>query len=360
MRVIAWYAFKYKVGNPYNWLLYTHMSKLGVEVTEFSVHKFLVRKYDVWHIHWPESLLDSSNLAVVFVKILSLLALLKVARIRGTKVFWTVHNLRAHECRYPRLEAWLWWLFIRQVDAYISMTEMGKENALEQFPVLRERQGFVVPHGHYREVYPNQMTKAEARRMLNLSPESKVIAFVGQIRPYKNVPQLIQTFRNLDDQQAFLVVAGYPNTSETEQLVKAAAEGESRIQLFLHSVPSENLQLYLNAADLVVLPYRKILNSGSALLALSFDRPVLLPCLGGLRELQELVGTDWVRMYTEDLTTTDLAEALEWAISTSRSQIAPLSKLDWERLAKKTLEAFHAVVKGEASEQTTVGVDFIR
>ncbi len=41
----------------------------------------------------------------------------------------------------------------------------------------------------------------------------------------------------------------------------------------------------MNAADVVVLPYRDILTSGNALLAMSFGRPVIIPRLGCVMEL---------------------------------------------------------------------------
>jgi beta-1,4-mannosyltransferase len=43
----------------------------------------------------------------------------------------------------------------------------------------------------------------------------------------------------------------------------------------------------MRAADLIALPYKEILNSGSAILALSFDRPILVPAAGALAELSE-------------------------------------------------------------------------
>ena len=67
--------------------------------------------------------------------------------------------------------------------------------------------------------------------------------------------------------------------------------------------------MYLPATDLVVLPYRDILNSGSAVLALSFDRPVLVPRRGSLGDLQNHVGRQWVRTYEGDIGAAELEAA---------------------------------------------------
>src|SRR3546814_10110494 len=60
--------------------------------------------------------------------------------------------------------------------------------------------------------------------------------------------------------------------------------------------------LITDEADAVVLPYRDIVNSGSALLALSRFRPVIAPRLGSLIELQGQVGEDWLWLYDGPLT----------------------------------------------------------
>ena len=72
------------------------------------------------------------------------------ARALGLKVIWTVHNLTSHEHRYPRLEAWFWKAFLRRVNGYISLSETGREVALERFPQLRDVPGSVVLLGRFR------------------------------------------------------------------------------------------------------------------------------------------------------------------------------------------------------------------
>ena len=67
------------------------------------------------------------------------------------------------------------------------------------------------------------------------------------------------------------------------------------------------------AAQLVVAPYSEVLNSGSALLALTHSRPILLPNRGAMTELQSVVGKDWVRIYEPPLMPETLSDALAWA-----------------------------------------------
>jgi glycosyltransferase involved in cell wall biosynthesis len=141
------------------------------------------------------------------------------------------------------------------------------------------------------------MNREEARRALGLGPEEFVATFLGQIRPYKGVSQLIRCFNASGLTSSRLLIAGRPRNAALVQELRELAGSSSSIQLFLDFVDAADVQKFLGAADLVVLPYTNILNSGCAILALSFNRPVLLPALGAMADLREMVGSDWVRLY---------------------------------------------------------------
>jgi glycosyltransferase involved in cell wall biosynthesis len=150
---------------------------------------------------------------------------------------------------------------------------------------------------------------------------------------------LIGTFRALPDRDVRLVVAGRPNSSELGRAIRAAAGEDERIILRLEFVPDDDIQVYLKAADLVALPFLDVLNSASALLALSFDRPVLVPARGSMAELQHTVGADWVRVYPGTLDADELARSLAW-IAEPRAPEAPLDPYDWPAIGQSTADAY--------------------
>lgn len=350
VRVVAWPAGG---GNPYNSQLYTHLSALGAEVVNFSPLTLLRSSEAIWHLHWPEWMLNRRSATAAGMRAAALLCLSYVARLRKTRVVWTVHNLNQHEHDHPWIEWWFWPAFIRQLSGFIVLSALGKELVEERHPRLRRIPGYVIPHGHYRGAYPDTVSRAEARAELRLAPEARVAAFVGQIRPYKNVPHLIDTFRQIPDQRAQLLIAGQPNEPATRELLLKAAGAEPRVHLSLEFVPETKLQIYLRAADLVVLPFSDILNSGSALLALSFDSPVLVPRIGALAELERELGTRWVRGYSGVLTSEVLAGALEEAHRQPPGRCEALNRFGWESLARKTWEAFHAIRGGRKRRQAS-------
>lgn len=347
VKIIALPAFKNKEVNPYNFLLYKNLMYLGVNVEEFSVRNLTMKKYDIWHIHWPELVLSTRSYSKALLRAEALLTLIKLARRKGIKMVWTVHNLRSHERFHPKLEERFWKRFLGMIDGYISLTKVGQEMLLELYPHLEPVPGFIIPHGHYRDVYPNEISKERARSLLGLPEESEVILSIGQIRKYKNIPSLIKAFKGLVEKDAMLVVAGKPvDKLVAEQLIHLT-KGDKRIVLHTKFVPSNEIQVYLNAADLVVLPYSEILNSGAALLALSFNRPVLGPAMGSMVELRELVGKEWVMLYQGKLTPDILSNALSWAALDNRPTKAPLDEFNWDNIARKTLSAYKKILGGK-------------
>jgi glycosyltransferase involved in cell wall biosynthesis len=356
MRILAWPAFDNETGNPYNRLLYTSMAGMGVTVDEFlprrALRSALRAEHDVWHLHWPDDLLSITPRRAAAWRVAGLLGLMTLARWRGICMVWTAHDLGPHESPHPRLERFFWRYFVPRVDAVVSLSAHGLEAARDRFPRLRGRPGFAIPHGHYRDAYRPAPPKKEARRELNLPPGAPVVLFVGRIRPYKNVERLVEAFQKMDaPKRAHLVVAGNPADEALRRRIKAAAEGAERVRLALRFIPEARLPAYLAVADLVALPYRDILHSGSALLALSFDRPVLVPGRGAMRELQEQVGPRWVRTFGSageegnSLTPGTLREALRWARRRDRPARAPLGAFDWEKIAAQTVEVYRTVAR---------------
>ena len=112
------------------------------------------------------------------------------------------------------------------------------------------------------------------------------------------------------------------------------------MRLTLEHVPEQDVQRYLRAADLVVLPFTEITNSASALLALSFDRPVLVPARGAMGELQALFGGDWVYIYESELTPALLASALDWAVQRPSDTAPRLEALEWPLIARQTFSVY--------------------
>ena len=129
-----------------------------------------------------------------------------------------------------------------------------------------------------------------ARARLGIADDAVVATFFGHVRPYKGVAALVHTFRSSATPVRVLLVCGRPLDDEVRQDVEDAARGDERVRLRLAFIADDEVQHLLRAADLVVLPYAESSNSLVALLALSFDRPILAPAIGAFPELARTVG----------------------------------------------------------------------
>jgi glycosyltransferase involved in cell wall biosynthesis len=339
MIVAAEPAFRTRHANPYNALLYDAVSARGPEVREYSPRDLVARRPDIVHLHWPElTFLSSHRGWQSAARLIVFEALIAAARRRGTRLVWTVHNDGAHEPRDPRLHRRLERMLARQLDGVFTLSDAGAEAFRSRFGT--EVPVFHTPHGHYRAAYPLTADRHAARAELGVESEPTLVLAVGQVRAYKNLPALISAARELDDPNLRVAVAGDPDGAGSEAALLAAAGGDPRVLLDLVLLDDARLGAWLRGADIVVLPYRRILNSGAAMLALSAGRPVVVPAVGAMPELAAIVGADWVRLYEGEFTAATLRSALEWLRGVPREAEPDLSALEWGGIADATVAAY--------------------
>jgi beta-1,4-mannosyltransferase len=350
LHILAWPAFKNR--GPYNVLLNGNMQKLGATVEEFSAWRVFRKRYDIVHLHWPEYCVNGRGICVALFWSCALFAAMCWTRIRGGKVVWTVHNLQSHLQQHPALERRFWRIFTALLNGYIALTDAGAEQARHRYPSLRAKPGFVIPHGNIREAYPEvEIPREAARQRLGIPADAKVLGFFGSVERYKGILELVEAFSALEDSRAVLCVAGKSDLSPSERKrMEDIAARDGRILLQLGYIPDSDVTAYIRAADLVVLPFREILNSGSAILALSLDRPVLVPAKGSMMELQQFAGAGWVHLYSGQLNSETLRQNLDAAVEGAamrgrcRALEAGWAGLDWKALAQITLDAYESII----------------
>lgn len=268
--------------NPYQQSLAEGLRRLGCVVDEGSASAWFLRRSpttqaaDVVHFHWLDPYLLAGSWAKSLLKSLVFLAQLWLCRWRGKRIVWTAHNLTSHEASHPRLQSF----FSRRVFAashrVLAHGETCGRLVAENFGGdLRKVR--VVPHANYLDDYPQEVSPDEARRVVGAPDDAFVYLFVGSIRGYKGVGELIETFGKLDRPDARLIVAGKAFTDELAEELRQLADATPGASFHHGFVERDAMQNYLGAADVVVLPYRKILTSGTLLLAASFGRVAIVP-----------------------------------------------------------------------------------
>ena len=236
--------------------------------------------------------------------------------------------------------------FIRKTDGIIAPLKTAYDYAVNYFPVLDKIPYTVIPTGHYIGIYPNEIGLAEAREKLHLPDEAKIIGFVGNISAYKGIYELLKVFNEIKDTNTLLLLAGIPNNNETQKKVEKAVEKDKRIKVYWGLIPNEELQYYLNASDLIVLPFRKINNSGSLYMTLSFNKHVLVPDFPQMLEVKKEYAPEHVHTYPAGkLSATDLISLLEKEKNDNKNVQPDLTKMDYDVLARETIDFFKSLVK---------------
>lgn len=273
----------YRATNPYQDMLYrrAHAHHLVAVPTddpaELARSPAMADRRLAVHVHWTATVLGpASSRGDAQARCDRFLAGLDAVKERGGSVLWTVHNTMPHECRYPAVEERLRAGLVERCDLVHVMCPETADLLPETVRLPPDRT-VVVGHGSYVDVYPNVVTPSQARLELGVPPDAAVLLFLGGIRPYKGLDELLDAFAVVSRERGDLrlLVAGAPGRfHEAEQLV-ARCEAHPAVLTHTATVPDTELQTYLNACDAVVLPHRTVLNSGGLQLAWSFGRPVI-------------------------------------------------------------------------------------
>jgi beta-1,4-mannosyltransferase len=332
-------AFPKSGDNPFLARFSGVLEAQGAAVHDFTFRRALARRYDVFHVHWPDSHLLTRSWWRAIGKHARLALLLLFLRSRGTHIVWMMHNLEPHEQNHW-LSNWLFarW-FPRSCTHAIALSQNAKHLAQRLYPPLQHKHIAVIPHGHYRDGAQVAWSRRESRQALQLPQRAFTLLFFGGIRPYKNVPRLLAAFRQLPGEHIQLVIAGLPALGVTAEELQQQAALDPRVSLQLRFIAEADVPKFMAAADLVVLPFDSILNSGSVLLALSHDRAVLAPRLGALPEIQAHVGAHWLRLYDGDISAAVLGAAIG-SSTPEEDQRPDLAAFEWQPIAERTMEFY--------------------
>ena len=313
--------------NPYVVQLIASLRDAGSQVLPFSWRTALTGRYDVFHVHWPENLTRGSGAVKTFARQAATFALLLRLRATRTPLVRTLHNVGQHEGS-GRIEALLMRLVKRWSSYGIAINPHTAPT--DGLPVT------VIRHGHYRDWYA---------RYAKPNPVAGRLAYFGLIRAYKGVEDLITAFRELPGEGLSLTVSGRPRTPELAAELRHLAEGDERIILELDYVSDEHLVKRVGEAEVVVLPYKQMHNSGAALAALSLGRPVLMPANSVNAELAEEMGPGWVLTYEGDPTAEVLSAGIRTLDTVERTPEPDLSQREWDEAGRQHLAAYAEAIR---------------
>jgi D-inositol-3-phosphate glycosyltransferase len=210
----------------------------------------------------------------------------------GKKIAFTAHNVNQarRDAKDSLLNRITLRIQYRLCDHIFVHTKKMKDELCRDFGVA-ERTVTVIRHP-INDAFPDtDLTPSEAKRQLGLQENEKAVLFFGRIRPYKGIEHLLAAFHFLvaNHSDYRLIIAGEPKKGseeyrrQIEQSVKTEFTS-GQIIMKIQFIPDEEMEVYLKAADVLVLPYKEIFQSGVLFLAYSFGLPVVATDVGSFRE----------------------------------------------------------------------------
>ena len=259
--------------------MFTKMWRIGRYYVRLLYYTASTRS-DIFHIQWENSIaLFDRTLLNLYYKVL------------GKKLVFTAHNVY-REARDSTATPLRWFslkVMYHLVDRIIVHTPKMKEELCSLFHISPEKV-IIIPHGINNRVQKKGITQEDARQKLGIVPTAHVVLFFGQIDEYKGIETLIDAAALLvqKDPSIILIVAG-KSKRQSDYVLKLKRQvrkslPEKNVMLRLQFIPDHEVETYFSASDCVVLPYKRIFQSGVLFLAYRFGVPIIATDVGSFAE----------------------------------------------------------------------------
>jgi glycosyltransferase involved in cell wall biosynthesis len=277
----------------------------------------------------------------------------------GKKIVLTAHNVNAgvRDANDSSLNRLTLRLQYRLADHIFVHTEKMKKELMDLAGLAADRIT-VIPYGINNAVPNTSLTAEEAKQRLGIRKGEKVLLFYGHIAPYKGLDYLAAAFRQVGarHERYRLIIAGAPkNCQEYWEPIRQGLREDvesGRVLLQAGFISDQETEVYFKAADVCVLPYRHIFQSGVLFLAHSFGVPVLAADVGSLRE-DIVEGQNGFIFRPED--PDDLANAIEryfesdvYAdLNNRRQQIRDYAteRHSWDIVGRMTMDVYGGLLR---------------
>jgi D-inositol-3-phosphate glycosyltransferase len=264
-------------------------------------------------------------------------------------VVLTVHDIKSHYERFVSRDSFLR-QSLRIPHCLITHYQNGKKQLIDHWGVDSERVS-VIPHGIMAPLH-RSVDRSEARRKLNLPKDRRVLLFFGSIRPNKGLEVSLEALNDvrLHNPEVLLIVAGavprgmsFRKYSDIIQKLNLSENVRTEINF----IPDEDVDNFMAAADVVVLPYVKFeAQSGVLLRAYAHKKPVVVSDVGAMGEL---VSSDKVGLVVEPGAPKVLAEAIINVLDNSGDFQSHYTKqleekYSWKNIAEMTIHSYEKAI----------------
>ena len=234
---------------------------------------------DVLHIQWWKQW----NLDYRF---------LSIYKQYAKQVVFTAHNLVPHNSGESMKIKCI--KYYNKVDKIIVHDNNSKNELIKDFHVKEDKIG-VIAHG----ILDFSVNEAEVKSIMNdiyakYSLKDKLVfASMGGQSPYKGTDLICDAFLSSDilknNDDVFLIIAGKGNIATPDQFKEC-----NNVWIANYSLSDSEFQAIMRLTDVMLLPYRKISQSGVLLTTIQNQIPFAVTPTGGLAEPLEIAPVGWI------------------------------------------------------------------
>lgn len=351
--------------NPYKILLAKHLNSLLIQVEQrvwksseppfflskvfknLNFNNIKKNKFDILHFHTLHPFIlpkNPHNQISSIIKIILFICQSLILKTLGTKLVWTVHEWSNKVDTKNNFSQWQGLILGYCLDGIITHCDRTKQEVESKCFLNNKSKVFVVPHGNYIKYYENTINSLECRKKLGIPEESTVFLIFGYIYRYKGILETIDCFKKLNQNNITLLIAGKPCEDNLEELIKNSICESTNIFFFPEEIPDNLVQIYLNACNCVIIPYKVFTTSGVALLAMSFGKACIAPSVGFFED----IFNDSVAFLYSSNDVNGLLKAMQEAIEKEnklsemgKKNLELATQYNWESVANKTLEIYN-------------------
>ncbi len=293
-----------------------------INLSDFSITRFIqtLTQKTIIHIHWIEhkytlgqinAIGKYSKFLIIPTAIIYLLALVCFKLFFSIPIVTTLHNLQPHKILFPSFERSIFKITLRLSKVVYVHTSKSEQKAHSIYGVQKEKI-VKIPHGNWSMLRKKSWDNISARRKIGIEPESFVMCFIGRISPDKGPHLLLNAIKDIKiNLPLYLILAGSPLNKEYLDFISNEVNNITNLRILFYPrwLSESEIELFIEASDVGVIPYVKTSTPASALLFMSFGKPVIVP---SLPEVVEFVGSDNPLLY--DRTRDGLQKAIKKAI----------------------------------------------
>ena len=273
-----------------------------------------------------------------------------LSKILGLKVVYTIHDVVSFENSRSsdKLSNWIY----KRANKILTHNKFSEDIFRRHYKNINTEID-IIPHGNYVPFLKISKDKILSRNHLKIPQNKKVLLFFGMIKKVKGLEILLQAMKEVIEKNSdvFLVIAGRVWKNDFSIYQKIIDDNKLLNYCLIHNkfIPHEDVDHYYASADLVVLPYTRIYQSGVLMMSMSYEKAVIVSDLPPLTEVVQDMKTGFV---FESENPKSLSEKLNQILAdTNKLEEVRIkgsehikSKYDWLEIGKATKKSYQSIL----------------